>query len=298
MSISPTLITSAITQFKGQALPFLFNPDTGDSADSFASQLAGMLLLQFTGNKENFWGDTIPAFAAPALKTAVALHAGRNMALPDPESAYRMMSLINDKEVLYKAQFWELQQMGNEVTRLQQAGQRLIGIEAESIKPALQAFISQYNNWIQGFAADMRNDGLLGGTQAAQVSRHELEQSVRNIFTGASHGLHGMGDLGVIVEPGGTLRLDEVKLGALLLANAGGAKHTIKEFGAHFAKSAELLNNSDNFIPRQLDNLNRAIHYIADNHAAWQAEFGTGDAAKPAGQIAKALAAYQQAGNI
>lgn len=296
MSISPALVTSAITQFKGQALPLLFSPDS-NSTDSFASQLAGALLLQLPDSKENFFSGLSPVFATPALKTAPALHAGRNMALPDPESAYRMMSLINDREVLYKAQFWELKQMGEEVARLQQAGQRLAGIEAGNIKPALENFISQYNNWIVGFEADLRNDGLLGGTQAAQVSRHELEQSVRNIFIGVSQGLHGMADLGITVEPGRTLRLDEAKLDAMLLKNAKGTELAAKEFGTHFAKSAALLNNSDNFIPRQLDNLNRAIHYIADNHTAWEAEFGTGDAAKPAGQVARALAAYQQAGN-
>ena len=266
MSISPALIASAITQFKGQALPLLFSPDS-NSTDSFADQLAA------------------------------ALHGGRNMALPDPESAYRMMSLINDREVLYKAQFWELKQMGEEVSRLQQAGRRLAVIEAGNIKPALQDFISQYNNWIVGFETDMRSDGLLGGTQAAQVSRYELEQSVRDIFIGVSHGLHGMADLGITVGADRTLRVNEAKLDAMLLTNARSAELAVKEFGAHFAKSAELLNNSDNFIPRQLDNLNRAIHYIADNHTAWQAEFGTGDAAKPTGQIAWALAAYQQAGN-
>ncbi|MDH4284449.1 MAG: flagellar filament capping protein FliD [Gallionellaceae bacterium] len=297
MSISPALIASAITQFKGQALPLLFSPDN-HSSDNFAGQLAAALLLQATGSQENFFSGSDPIFTAPVPKAAAALHAGRNMALPDPESAYRMMSLINDREVLYKAQLWELKQMGEEVARLQQTGQYLGGVEAGSIKPALQDFISQYNNWILGFEADLHSDGLLGGTQAAQVSRYELEQSVRNIFIGASQGLHGMADLGVTAGPDRTLRLDEAKLDAILLANARGVEFVAREFGAHFAKSAELLNKSDNFIPRQLDNLSRAIHYIADNHTAWQAEFGVGDAAKPSGQIAKALAAYQQAGNI
>lgn len=281
MNSSFALIAPAITAFKLQATPFLFGSESGTTSD-FASIFA----------------EALPRQLVDGGNTAAILHAGRNMALPDPESAYRMMSLINGKEVLYKAQFWELKQMGEGVAGLQQAGRYLTNIEAGGIKPALREFISQYNSWIQGFEEDMRNDGLLGGTQAAQVSRHELEQSVRNIFIGASHGLHGMDDLGVTVGPDRRLRLDEAKLDAMLLANASDAEFAVREFGAHFAKSAELLNNSDNFIPRQLDNLNRAIHYIADNHAAWQTEFGMGDMAKPAGQVARALAAYQQAGGI
>jgi hypothetical protein len=55
-----------------------------------------------------------------------------------------------------------------------------------------------------------------------------------------------------------------------------------------------LLNSEGNFILRQIDNLSRAIHYIADNKASLQAEFGIGNAAKPAGKVAEALAAYNQ----
>lgn len=286
MSISPAFIM----EFKDKALPFQLASHSGGAKD-FAGLLVEALLLQFPEKGSPLAG----MLAVPAAGHTAALHAGHNMALPDPESAYRMMSLINGKEVLYKAQFWELKQMGEGVAGLQQAVQRLTDIEIGGVKPALQDFISQYNKWIQGFEEDMRSDGLLGGTQAAQVSRHELEQSVRNIFIGASYGLRGIGSLGVTTGPGGTLLLDEAKLDAMLLADTKGTEGTIREFAAHFAKSAELLNNSDNFIPRQLDNLNRAIRYIADNHAAWQAEFGMGDAARPAGEVARALAAYQQA---
>lgn len=295
MNISPALVSSIITQTEKQALPFLFSRDM-NGPHSFAGELAQALLLQLAGNKESFFAGMTPL---PAAKTAAVLHAGRNMALPDPESAYRMMSLINNKEVLYKAQFRELKQMGEEVAGMQQIGQQLTAIEPGEIKTALQDFVSRYNNWIMSFEADMRNGGLLEGTQAAQVCRHELEQSVSNIFIGAGHGVRGMSDLGVTVGPDRMLQLDEARLDAMLLANAKGAESTIREFGAYFAKSAELLNNSDNFIPRQLDNLNRAIHYIADNHAAWQTEFGTGDAARPAiDQVAKALTAYRQAEGI
>ena len=296
MNSSFALIAPAIAAFKLQATPFLFDPES-DAVGDFASIFAEALPRQLV-DSGNTVASMLPGLAALGGKSAAILHAGRNMALPDPESAYRMMSLINGKEVLYKAQFWELKQMGEGVAGLQQAGRRLADIVAGDIKPVLREFVSQYNSWIQGFEEDMRSNGLLGGTQAAQVSRHELEQSVRNIFIGASHGLHGMGDLGVTVEQGRTLRLDEAKLDAMLLANASDTEFTVREFGAHFAKSAELLNNSDNFIPRQLDNLNRAIHYIADNHAAWQTEFGMGDTARPMGQVARALESYRQAGGI
>ena len=70
---------------------------------------------------------------------------------------------------------------------------------------------------------------------------------------------------------------------------AMGALH---EFTTNFAKSAELLNSAGNFISNRQDNLSRVIDYIDTNTASLQAEFGLGDAAKPTGQQAKALANY------
>lgn len=243
-------------------------------------------------------GMQAPFMTAGAMPI-LGRHAGRNMALADPESAYRMMTLINSKDVLYKAQRFELGRMGGEVARMQAAGQRL-GDTAENggdIKAALHDFIGQYNDWIQRFAPDMNKDGMLAGTQAAQLSRHELEQSVRNVFNGVGEGLHGLGDLGVSVGVDGTLSLDASRLDATLQANPKGVAVTLRDFGASFAKSAELLNAAHNFIPSHLDNLDRAIRYIDRNHSAWQAEFGLGEAARPAGQVAEALAAYQRAAN-
>jgi hypothetical protein len=79
-----------------------------------------------------------------------------------------------------------------------------------------------------------------------------------------------------------------------LATNKQGVVDTVHEFSANFTKSASLLNSDDNFIVKQLDNLNRAIHFIADNNASLRAEFGTGNTAKPTGQVAQALSAYNQ----
>lgn len=231
------------------------------------------------------------------------MFAGRNMSLPDPESAYKMMTLINNKDILYKAQFSELSQMKTRVAQMQDAGQNLGRItEATgngSIKSSLQGFVDQYNNWVQRFNPDIQADGLLAGTRAAQVSRYELEQSVRNIFNGAADGVYGLGDLGVTVERStGLISLDIARLDTVLASNRQGAVAAIQEFSANFSRSAGLLNSDDNFIPRQLDNLNRVIRYITDNRDSLRAEFGTGDAAKPAGQVAQALAAYNQTFSI
>ena len=222
---------------------------------------------------------------------------GRNLALFDPESAYKMMTVINNDEVAYKAQYSELSQMQAEVTQMQQAGQQLGSIAPTTpnadIQTRLQQFADQYNDWVRRFDPDMLGGGLLADTQAAQVSRYELKQSIENPFNGASHGLQGLSDLGLSIDPVTKLAsLDTTRLDGVLASNKAGAVATVQEFSANFAKSAELLNSAGNFIPSRLGNLDRVIHYIADNKTALQAEFGLGDPAKPTGQVSQALAAY------
>lgn len=234
------------------------------------------------------------------LNTSQGLSAsGRNLSLFDPESAYTMMSDINTKDVTYKAQYSELSEMKTAVSSMQQAGLTLGGVneslDNNAIKNQLEAFAAKYNDWIKRFDGTVKSDGLLAGTQAAEISLYELEQSVENIFNGAKDGFHGLRDLGFSIDPKTNLgSLDAGKLDSALATNRTGAINTLTEFSANFAKSAELLNSSNNFIPNRLANLDRAIDYISDNKPSLQAEFGLGEPARPSEQIAKALATYNQ----
>lgn len=223
---------------------------------------------------------------------------GRNLRLPDPESGYRMMSTINQRDVTYQAQFAELTSMQAAVATLQQAGTTLGEIDANSdgatLKAKLQSFASRYNEWIARFAESTKQGGVLDGTQAAEVSLYELEQSVENPFNGAMRGLHGLRDLGFTIDQTSNLaHFDPATFDAALQRNRQGVLETIGEFSTNFAKSAGLLTASDNFLPRQLKNLDGGIDYLADNLSALRSEFGRGDPVRPTPQIARALAAYQ-----
>ncbi|MDD2915674.1 MAG: flagellar filament capping protein FliD [Gallionella sp.] len=225
--------------------------------------------------------------------------AGFNMTLADPESAYKMMTSINKADVYYKTQFSKLSEMKSSISQMQEAGSSLgsiaLSADNDSIKSRLQQFVGQYNTWIQRFDPDFQQGGGLAGTQAAQVSRFELEQNINNRFFGIKGGVHGLGEMGITIDPDTRLAtLDTAKLDALLTTNKQGAVDTLQEFGANFAKSASLLNSDGNFILKRLDNLNSAIHYITDNKDSLQKEFGTGDTTKPVVQAARALAAYNQ----
>ena len=289
MQLPANSILAAISTLKSQAVDTLF-AHQGGGAD-FAS-LLGSQLQAFDG-----LGASPLAALASTPGAAQLPGAGSNLALFDPESAYRMMSLINYREVYYKAQYAELSQLQTQLKQMEQAGSTLGKLSAEapadSLKSALQQFVSHYNDWIREVGPDVQAGGVLADTQAAQVSRYELEQSLLNPFYGVQAGLHGLAELGLAIDGrSGLATLDTAKLDAVLAGNRPGAVDALQQFGTSFAKSAGLLNAADNFVPRQLANLDRAIDYIADNQSALQAEFGTGAPARPSRQVAQALAAY------
>lgn len=241
--------------------------------------------------------DALLASAASMSGTNGVSAAGRNMALFDPESAYRMMTDINAKAVAYKAEASEMGDMKSYVSTLQQEAIKLgstdVSTGGEELRGRVQAFADAYNGWMQRFGSELQDGGMLAGTQAARVSQWELEQSIANPFNGAKDGLHGMADLGLSIDPVTKLAsVDNARLDAALANDKKAAMGALHEFTANFAKSAELLNSAGNFIANRLDNLSRAISYIDTNMTSLQAEFGLGDPASPTGQVAKALAKY------
>ena len=241
--------------------------------------------------------DALLASAGSLSGTNGVSAAGRNMALFDPESAYGMMTDINAKAVAYKAEASEMGDMKSYVSTLQQEAIKLGGTDgstgSEEIRGRVQAFADAYNGWMQRFGSELQDGGMLAGTQAARVSQWELEQSIANPFNGAKDGQHGMADLGLSIDPVTKLAtVDNARLDAALASNKTAAMGALHEFTANFAKSAELLNSTGNFISNRLDNLSRVIGYIDTNMTSLQAEFGLGDPAKPTGQQAKALTNY------
>lgn len=223
---------------------------------------------------------------------------GRNSALFAPEPAYQMMTYINHQEVAFKAQFSALGQMQSALADMQQNAQSLGQITQsssnESIKSQLQQFASQYNDWVKRFDAEMQAGGTLADTQAAQVARSELANSIGNRFNGAGQGVDGLNALGFSIDPTTRLAtLDGKQLDSVLASNRTGVVNAVQDFSSNFAKSAELLNSNGNFIKNRLDNLSRVVSYIGENKSALQAEFGLGDPAEPPGQIKQAAAAYK-----
>lgn len=264
---------------------------SGNAVTSFADILGGGKTAGISAL------EAMLSSAASVSGTSAVSVAGRNMALFDPESAYRMMTDINARAVNYKAEASEMGEMKSYVSTLQQEAVKLGGIDlstsGEEIRSRVQVFADAYNGWMQRFGSELQEGGMLAGTQAARVSQWELEQSIANPFNGAKDGLHGMADLGLSIDPVTKLAtVDNARLDAALVNDKMAAVGALHEFTANFAKSAELLNSAGNFIANRLDNLSRAIGYIDTNMTSLQAEFGLGEPTSPIGQVARALAKY------
>ncbi|MBV8657312.1 MAG: flagellar filament capping protein FliD [Burkholderiales bacterium] len=285
-------------------------PTTSSAATDFAGQMAQIKAdLQSalessafgdtSGNGNNSTGDTSNS-ATDLFGNANGLSpTGLNTSLRDPQAAYDMMTGLNQDSVDFKAQYATLSDMGSAVTTMQQDGTSLgsigMGTDNSSITAQMQQFVDQYNAWIKQFDSVMAPGGLMAGTQAAQESRYELDQSVENPFYGAKDGLRGLYDIGLTIDPNTKqASLDTSKLSSVLATNKQGVVDAIDDFSANFATAAGMLNQSNNFIPNQLNNLNSAIAWLNANMPSLQSEFGTGSAAAPNSQVAQALAEYQQ----
>ena len=306
-SLYEMLQSARQTNGAGNSMRSLDPGATGDFASSLLLRVASIqsesfssLIGSLLGNNDNSSRlDFLSTLKNPSADSQRLSANGRNVSLFDPESAYRMMSVINTRDVTYKAQYAELSELSAGVKAMQGAAETLGSVDQtmddSTIKAQLQNFADQYNAWIERFDPTVKTNGLLHGTQAAEISLYELEQSVENIFNGAASGFHGLNDLGFSIDPSSNLlSIDAAELDAALATNRSGAIATMQQFAANFAKSAELLNSSNNFIPNRLDNLDRVIDYIAENKTSLQAEFGLGDAARPSAEISKALATYNR----
>lgn len=126
--------SASISLMQSQVLSSLMNSAFGaKSDDSWATMFSLLIsnnaatsplpsdpLSLLTQGSNTFLGDSIKGLSLT----------GRNMALADPASTYKMMAVINSKDVYYKAQFSELSQMKSYVFQMQDAGQDLSSLVA------------------------------------------------------------------------------------------------------------------------------------------------------------------------
>ncbi len=254
-----------------------FSSSLAIRAAALQAQSVSTLITSLFAPRENGKapGNATPASISALLET---LSTSRSLVTPTL-STDSILNFVAAQGTRYCAQRSELSEMKSALPGLRNAGHDLAAIgsdiDCKDLRTTVHRFVERYNAWIDRFSGSVEAGGVLAGTQAAEISLNELQQSIGNVLNGAKSGLRGLGALGLNIDPTThRLKLDESRLDACLEKTCTGTLDTLREFGENFARSAELLNANDNFIAHRLENLQRVIDYIADNRPQWQAESG------------------------
>lgn len=285
---NPSSLSLNVNQFKAQALQSLFTSDSStdalgqlssvsDTSDIFEKLFAAAKTTNSSTSTMPIGLDATQAFSLP----------GQNVA-----------TVFNRMAVSFTAQFSDLNELKDMLAHEHESAARLTAIDERTssadIKSILTDFIATYNAGVNRFAPDVAKGGVLEGSQEAGRARFGTQRDISDLLVGAVDGLRGgMSALGVSVDPvTGLASIDEARLDAVLAQDTDADVHTIVDFARQFAKTTAMLNAKGGEQDRQLANLDRAIHWIADHHLAVEKEFGPGAAAKPNPAFAKAAASY------
>lgn len=285
----------------GAAPTWSSGPLAGAGADtSFFNRVGDPLLDALTGNTPQF-ANVLDQFSAslrmtslPTSTTPTGLDASQSFSQP----GQNMVTVLNRVEVTFKAQYAELGEMRTSLVHEQNAAKQLATLTAQTpdagIKAALADFVTSYNAGVARFAPDVAQGGVLEGSWEAARARFATERDIDYILNGSEVGLKGgLAALGISTDPGtGLASVDQAQLDAALAKNKGNVAAALGAFGTTFSATVDSLNAKGHAQLRQLDNLDRAVHWIDANKADVQKEFGPGAAATPNDAFAKAAARY------
>lgn len=310
MAISP-LDLSSLSQFKGQALTSLFDratptwtsgPLAGTAGDTSFFSRAGDPLLD-AGQPPAFGGmleqlkATLYMKELPTPTTPSGLDAARSFSTP----GQNMVTVLNRVEVSYKAQYAELGEMRKSLVSEQAAAEQLQGLSTASsnagIRQAVDHFVASYNAGVKRFAPSVAKGGVLEGSWEAERARFATRRDIDYILNGSEVGVKkgGLATIGISTDPKtGLASVDHAQLDAALARDRDNTVAGLKAFGDTYADTVDALNAPGHAQLRQMANLDRAVHWIGDNKAAVEKEFGPGKAATPDQAFAKAAALYDE----
>lgn len=303
-------LSASLAQFKGQSLSALFDrtASVGPSGRSanvlldspFAPAAPGGTGASpaFSSVLAQFKASLLPA-ALPTSTTPTALDAAGSFSKP----GQNMVTVLNRVEVTFKAQYAELGEMRKSLVQAQEAAQKLNGLNLQStapqLKDALDAFVANYNQGVARFAPAVDKGGVLEGSWEAARARFATERDISYIMNGSEIGLKGgLAALGIRTDPATKLAsIDHAQLDRALAKNKDNVVGAITSFATTFVATVGCLNAPGHAQGRQMANLDRAVHWIHDNRASVQKEFGPGAAATPNAAFAKAAALYDSMGS-
>ncbi len=283
-SVDPANLALNIAQFESQSLSTLLSSSDSTSFDQTFSNL----LAQYS--------NQLGTANVPTPTTPTGLDSSQPFSMP----GQNMVTVLNRVEVSFKAQYSELEQLTTILKQEQALARPLAAVDANTsdadIKSALQQFITAYNNGVNRFAPEVAQGGILEGSWEAARARFATERDIGYLLTGSEVGVQGgLASMGVTTDTAtGLASIDETQLDAALAKDKGKATTAIRDLGDAFVATVDSLTAADHAQVRQMDNLQRAIQWIAANRDSVQQEFGPGAAATPNDAFKRAAARYDE----
>ncbi len=297
--VSSASLAMNIAQFKGQTLTSIFSAEEANNIDQTFSSILDKYSAQL--GLPGLPGSTglSAQLGLPGLPTST-VPTGLDSSQPFSTPGQNMITVLNRVEVSFKAQYSELDQLTQRLKQEQGVARKLTAFDANSsnadIKAALNEFIASYNDGVKRFAPEVAQGGILEGSWEAQRARFATEREISYLLTGSSVGVKGgLASMGITTDKKtGLASIDESMLDAALAKDKGKAVFAITDFGKNFDAMVDSLTAADHSQLRQMDNLDRAVHWIMANRDDVQKEFGPGAAATPNEAFARAAARYDQ----
>ncbi|MFL6658874.1 MAG: flagellar filament capping protein FliD [Massilia sp.] len=266
---------------------------SGAASGTDAASLLG--LPQFGSMLDQF-SAALGGSSLPTPTTPTGLDASQPFSMP----GQNMVTVLNRVEYTFKAQYAELGEMHQSLTQYQHDAQKLAGLTADTpiadLKSALQQFVISYNAGVNRFAPDVTKGGILEGSWEATRARFATERDISYVLNGAEVGLKGgLEALGITTDKAsGLASVNQEQLDAALARDPHAVAAALAAFGSTFVKTVDTLNGDGHAQQRQMANLDRAVHWIDDNKASVQQEFGPGAAATPDDAFSKAAKRYDE----
>lgn len=287
MSASPfntANLSLSIQQIKAQTLQSLISFDSSSDASG--------LFASVPGTSDIF--DKYFAAAKNTVSETSDVPSGLDATQPFSQPGQNVVTVINRVDVSFKAQFSALSELKSTLALEQESADKLATIDAHTsnaeFKSKLMDFVATYNSGVRHIASEVAQGGVLEGSQEARRAQFATQRDIANPLIGADG---GMSALGVSIDPRtGLASVNEAQLDAVLARDTDADVRTIVDFATTFSQTTTSLNSKGNQQDNQMNNLDRAIHWIADNRVEVQQEFGPGLLARPNAAFAKAAAAY------
>lgn len=222
---------------------------------------------------QQWQNDQMQTLLGNSSKTSSSSGTTFNASAADAMGDYGMSQVVEafaQKRELYTEQLSELGKFRSAIDGMEEKAAALKGVttdsSADDIKAAAKKFISEYNAYVNTFAADFQKGGLLADIQNAQIAKFSMERDAGSVFNGAgSIGFGGLANAGITQNKDGTLTMDEAAFDKALSSNKKGVVAGLNDLGTNMEATAKMLVSDGKFLDNIQNKYKDALTWIDQN---------------------------------